>query len=123
LLNNGNKQFKPIGFEESGFLVPGDARALTSVNISGYNYLVSTENRKPLRFFKLHADDMKYVKLSASETSAIFYFSGNQKQKIEMTQGSSFLSQTSRSLSIPKGVTKISIYNQQGIITRTIKTP
>ena len=123
LLNNGNKQFKPIGFEESGFLVPGDARALTSVNVSGYNYLVSTENRKPLRFFKLNTDEMKYVKLSVSETSAIFYFSGNQKQKIEMTQGSSFLSQNSRSLNIPKGVTKIELYTQQGKITRTLNTP
>jgi hypothetical protein len=85
--------------------------------------LVSTENRKPLRFFKLKTDEMKYVKLSVSETSAIFYFSGNQKQKIEMTQGSSFLSQNSRSLNIPKGVTKIELYTQQGKITRTLNTP
>jgi hypothetical protein len=123
LLNNGNKQFKPVGFESSGFLVPGDARALTSVNVSGYNYLVSTENRKPLRFFKLNTDEMKYVKLSVSETSAMFYFSGNQKQKIETTHGSAFLSQNSRSLHIPKGVTKIELYTQQGKITRTLNTP
>ncbi len=123
LLNNGNKQFKPIGFEESGFLVPGDARALTTVHVSGHNYLVSTENRKSLRFFKLNNDALKYVKLSALETSAMLYFSENKKQKIELTQGSSFLSQSSRSLNIPKGVTKISLYNQQGKITRTINTP
>jgi hypothetical protein len=53
----------------------------------------------------------------------MFYFSGNQKQKIETTHGSSFLSQNSRSLHIPKGVTKIELYTQQGKITRTLNTP
>jgi hypothetical protein len=64
-----------------------------------------------------------YVKLSVSETSAFFYFTGNQKLKIETTHGSAFLSQNSRSLHIPKGVTKIELYTQQGKITRTLNTP
>jgi hypothetical protein len=123
LINGGNKNFKPIGFEESGFLVPGDARALASVNVSGTNYLVSTENRKALRFFKLNGDNKKSIQLMPNETKAMFYFKGNKKQKAELTYGSSFLSQTTRNYSIPNGVTKIELYTQQGKLTRTIDTP
>ena len=123
LLNSGNKTFKPIGFEESGFLVPGDARALAAVNVSGTNYLVSTENRKALRFFKMNGEPKKSIQLMANETKAMLYFSGNKKQKAELTYGSSFLSQTTRKYSVPNGVIKIELYTQQGKLTRTIDTP
>jgi hypothetical protein len=123
LINDGNKNFKSIGFEESGFLVPGDARALAAVNVSGTNYLVSTENRKALRFFKLKGDNKKSIQLMPNEAKAMFYFKENKKQKAELTYGSSFLSQTTRNYSIPNGVTKIELYTQQGKITRTIDTP
>ncbi len=123
LLNDGNKKFKSIGFEESGFLVPGDARALAAVNVSGTNYLVSTENRKALRFFKMNGEPKKSIQFMANETKAMLYFSSNKKQKAELTYGSSFLSQTTRNYSIPTGVTKIELYTQQGKLTRTIDTP
>ncbi len=123
LLNGGNKKFKSIGFEESGFLVPGDARALAAVNVSGTNYLVSTENRKALRFFKMNGEPKKSIQLMANETKAMLYFSGNKKQKAELTYGSSFLSQTTRNYSIPSGVIKIELYTQEGKLTRTIDTP
>jgi hypothetical protein len=123
LLNGGNKNFKPIGFEESGFLVPGDARALAAVNVAGTNYLVSTENRKALRFFKMNGISKKSIQLMPSETKAMLYYKGNKKQKAELTYGSSFLSQTTRNYSIPSGVTKIELYTQQGKLTRTIDTP
>jgi hypothetical protein len=123
LLNDGNKKFKSIGFEESGFLVPGDARALAAVNVSGTNYLVSTENRKALRFFKMNGEPKKSIQLMANETKAMLYFSGNKKQKAELTYGSSFLSQTTRNYNMPTGVIKIELYTQQGKLTRTIDTP
>jgi len=59
----------------------------------------------------------------ANETKAMLYFSGNKKQKAELTYGSSFLSQTTRNYSIPNGVIKIELYTQQGKLTRTIDTP
>jgi hypothetical protein len=123
LLNEGNKNFKPIGFEKSGFLVPGDARALGFINIAGTNYLVSTENRKALRFYKLNNNTNKSIQLFSNETMALFTFKGNKQQKVELTYGSSFLSQSTRKYSIPQGVEKIELYDQQGKLTRTINTP
>jgi len=123
LLNDGNKKFKSIGFEKSGFLVPGDARSLSLVNIANATYLVSTENRKPIRFFKSNNQPEKQVKLMSNEVNAYVYYGGNKKQKAELTYGSSFLSQTTRNYSIPKGANKIDLYTQQGKLTRTINTP
>jgi hypothetical protein len=123
MLNTGNKKFNPITFEESGFLVPGDARALAFVNINGTNHLVATENRKALRFFKQNAVATKSILLDKTEVMATIHFSGNKKQKFELTWGSSFLSQTSRNWNIPQGATKIELYNQKGNLTRTINTP
>jgi hypothetical protein len=123
LLNDGNKNFKPIGFEQSGFLVPGDARSLGFINVSGTNYLVSTENRKALRFFKPSTDNNKSIQLSPLETKIVLLFKGNKKQKVELTYGTSFLSQSTRNYSIPQGVLKVECYNQQGQLTRSINTP
>ena len=123
LLNEGNKTFKPIGFEKSGFLVPGDARALASINIAGIDYLVATENRKALRFFKLNDNPKKAIQLMPNEVGALLFFEGGQKQKIELTYGDSFLSQSTRNYTLPKGVIKIECYTQQGKLTRTINNP
>lgn len=123
MLNTGNKKFNPITFEESGFLVPGDARALAFVNINGVNHLVATENRKALRLFKQNTIATKSILLDKTEVMATIHFSGNKKQKFELTWGSSFLSQTTRNWSIPQGATKIELYNQKGNLTRTINTP
>jgi len=123
MLNTGNKKFNPITFEESGFLVPGDARALAFVNINGVNHLVATENRKALRLFKQNTVATKSILLDKTEVMATIHFSGNKKQKFELTWGSSFLSQTSRNWNIPQGATKIELYNQKGNLTRAINTP
>lgn len=123
LLNDGVKNFKSVGFEKSGFLVPGDARALGFINVSGTNYLVSTENRKALRFFKLNNDNNKSIQLLSNETTALFTFKGNKKQKVELTYGTSFLSQSTRNYKLPNGVEKIELFNQQGKLTRSINTP
>ena len=123
LLNDGNKNFKPVGFETSGFLVPGDARALSLINVGGSGYMVSTENRKPLKIFKLHESSKSDVQLMPSEVTAYLFFSNGKKQKAELTYGTSFLSQKTRTLNTPKGVIKIELYTQQGKLTRTINTP
>ncbi len=123
LLNNGNKKFKPLGFEQSGFLVPGDARALAFVNINGANTLVATENRKALKFFKKSKSDEKTILLEEKECSALVYFSGNKKQKFELTRGTSFLSQTTRHWLVPTGANKVEFFNAKGNLTRTIITP
>ncbi|MFM7838707.1 MAG: VCBS repeat-containing protein, partial [Chitinophagaceae bacterium] len=43
LINKGNRVSKAMSFEESGFLVPGDAKALAQLSIKGEPYLINTK--------------------------------------------------------------------------------
>lgn len=122
LLNRGDRKFETLGFEQSGFLVPGDVRALAFVNINGANTLVATENRKTLKFFQKTKIDDKTILLEEKEFAALVHFSGNKKQKFELMRGTSFLSQTTRHWLVPTGSNKIEFFNAKGNLTRTIIT-
>ncbi len=120
LLNKGGKDFRPIGFERSGLLVPGDARGLTRVRIGGAMYLIATQNRKPLTLFKLPTLDSVIVKLNPDEVSAMVIWKDDRKQKFEFSMGSTFISQDSRSWDPPRGFQRITFMNAKGMVTRTI---
>ncbi len=122
LLNNGTKNFTPLNFEQSGFLVPGDARALTDVVINGSLYWVATQNRKGLTFFQKQKNAEQRFTLKPNESSAYFTYSDGRKQKIEFTEGSSFLSQKSHTYRIPIGTKTVEIKDSKGVTTRTINT-
>lgn len=123
LLNNGNKGFVPLNFEHSGFLVPGDARALADVSINGSLYWVATQNRKALTFFRKQGADQPHFTVTRSETSGQFNFGNGRKQKLEFMEGSSFLSQKSHTYRIPKGVISIQLKDGKGNTTRTVNDP
>jgi hypothetical protein len=120
LLNDGKKNFKPVSFEASGFFVPGDARALSTIRIHNQSYVVSTENRKPVGFFEYKISESVAVQLKKEETYAMIELPNKQKQKIEFSWGSSFMSQSSRTWMKPYK-SSVKIYNSKGNISRTIQ--
>ncbi|MFN5326673.1 MAG: VCBS repeat-containing protein [Bacteroidota bacterium] len=120
LLNDGKKNFKPLSFEASGFFVPGDARALSNIQIKNQSFVVSTENRKPVSFFEYKISESVAVQLKNEETYAMIELPNKQKQKIEFSWGSSFMSQSSRTWMKPYK-SSVKIYNSKGNISRTIQ--
>jgi hypothetical protein len=120
LINHGNKGFNPLSFEQSGFFVPGDARALATIQIKDQQYLVSTENRKPMSLFAYSNAASKIDVLKNDEAYAIIELSNHKKQKVEFSWGSTFLSQSSRKWLLPQH-SSIKIYNQKGSLSRTIQ--
>jgi hypothetical protein len=120
LLNDGKKNFKPLSFEASGFFVPGDARALSNIQINNQSFVVSTENRKPVGFFEYKISESVAVQLKKEETYAMIELPNKQKQKIEFSWGSSFMSQSSRTWMKPYK-SSVKIYNSKGNISRTIQ--
>ena len=114
LINDGNKKFNPMSFEKSGFIVTGDARALTEINIQGKNYFVSTQNRKALTFFQSVSKSTTFIKVNSTITSAIVSFSNQRIQKFEFGWGDSFLSQKTRQWEIPSGAVKIEFKDSKG---------
>jgi len=120
LLNDGKKHFKPVSFEASGLFVPGDARALSNIYINGKLFFITTENRKSLDVFEWETAAATGLALKKEETYAIIELANKQKQKIEFSWGSSFLSQTTRTWMMPNGA-KVNLYNSKGNISRTIQ--
>jgi hypothetical protein len=121
LINNGKKQFTPTSFGQSGFFVPGDARALSVASINNLPYLIATENRKPLRLFQLPNENKVSITVLPGETFAILTHQNNLKERIEFSTGSSFLSQRSQKWNFDGNLKDISIFDAKGNKTRTIK--
>ncbi|MEY4660193.1 MAG: hypothetical protein RLZZ42_145, partial [Bacteroidota bacterium] len=120
LLNNGKKQFTPTSFGQSGFFVPGDARALSFASINNLPFLIATENRKPLRLFQLPNTKNVQVTVMPGETFAILTHADNRKERIEFSNGSSFLSQRSHNWYFDSRLKDIAIFDAKGFKTRTI---
>jgi hypothetical protein len=122
LKNGGNKKFTPMSFEESGFIVPGDARALTEIHVQGINYLVSTQNRKGLTLFKTILKPESTIKLNPTISSAIVSFSNQRKQKFEFGWGDSFLSQRTRQWQLPGGTVKVEFNDSRGKLVNSVSS-
>jgi hypothetical protein len=120
LENKGNGQFHALGFEESGFFVPGDARALALVNVKGTPHLAATQNRRGLSMFSLSGSGKTY-KLEPTECYGELTLTNNRKQVMEWGWGSSFLSQNSRTWVAPKQLVSLTIKDGKGNTTRTLK--
>jgi hypothetical protein len=120
LTNKGDGKFKAIPFGESGFFVPGDARAIAQAVVGGRNCFVATQNRKGLSIFSVAAEKQQQLVLQPGEALAMIEYADGRKQRIEFAYGSSFLAQNSRITSLPLSFLKITLMNQSGKQTRVL---
>ncbi|MCW5911195.1 MAG: VCBS repeat-containing protein [Cyclobacteriaceae bacterium] len=114
LINDTKGGFKTEKPAASGFYVPHDAKALVRISKPGGDLVVASQNRDSLRVFtnkRHHAGTLKPERL---DEYAVLTYANGKKQKVEFYYGSGFLSQSTRTLNIPKGVTEIEIYNSKG---------
>jgi hypothetical protein len=111
---DGQGNFAPLSILESGIFIPGNGKALVKLQGSSGNYLVAaSQNRGALKLFKLKSGPT-IVKLNPDDLSATLTFNNGKIQKEEFYYGSSFLSQSSRFLSIGKNVTTAEILDIKG---------
>ena len=116
LLNRGKGPFHPLSLAESGFVVPGEARALTRLTLaSGEEWLMATQNQDSLRGYRLRRSvPGPVVRLRPTETHGLLRLANGQTRRVEFYNGSSFQSQESRSGRWP-GATALELYNSKGI--------
>jgi hypothetical protein len=119
LKGDGKGGFKLLTILQSGWFVPGDAKALVKLRRSNNKcLLVATQNKGKLKSFELKKD-IRYVSVNPLETSTIITFKNGVKQKREIYYGASFLSQSGRFLNIDANVSKVEIRDYKGSV-RTI---
>ena len=115
LLGDGAWNFTAQTILQSGFFVPGDAKALIKLRGANNNYfLAASQNKGPLKVFKSNIQNQKIIPLQPSDVSAILTYRSGKKQKHEINYGSSFLSQSSRFLTIENNTISVEIKDSKG---------
>jgi len=117
LLGDGNGNFKTLDFGKSGFVVPGDGKALIKLaSASGSPLLVASQNRGRLEVFrhKITIDGFKSIYPSPQTMAILIELENGKKQRIETSYGAGFLSQSSRSFTIPANTKSITMIDYKG---------
>lgn len=116
LLGKGNGSFEVIPSASSGFYVPGDAKALGKLyDAKNREVFVATQNRDSLKLFvNTFAAAGEVLDVQPLDSHAEITFADGRKQKVELYYGSGFLSQSSRKLRIPGGVSEVRIFDYTG---------
>jgi len=115
LLGDGHGSFHVIPSAESGFYVPGDAKALSKiVGCDGGEMFIATQNKDSVQVFRQTKATEFHVTPYLMESRADIIFEDGRNQRVELYYGSGYLSQSSRRISIPAGTKEIILHDFKG---------
>lgn len=122
LRNTGKGDFTPIVLEKSHFLVPGDGKSLVTLNINNDKMLViASQNNDSLRVFEPKQRLFKsLLQLEPNEVRSQIKYKDGSHSTQEFYWGSTFQSQSSRTLTINTNAAEIRIFDALGKETRKI---
>lgn len=123
LLGDGMGSFSHCPARKSGFLVPGDAKALARLNSPHGELLIASQNLDSLRVFR-RADAGNVANLFRPGPEAFcadLVYEDGTRERIEIYHGSGYLSQSTRMVAIPEGVSKVTVRDFSGR-TRTLES-
>jgi len=117
LLGDGKGEFRALSSMESGFIVPGDAKAFAKLSGKFQDMYIATQNIDSLMIYvnNTKADQNRkiYKPLNSDSWAELEYKSG-QIEKVEFYFGAGYLTQSSRVISIPDNVVKLVIHEFNG---------
>ena len=114
LLGDGKGGFNSQTILQSGWFIPGNGKALVKLkSASGKTLIAASQNRGPLKIFAVNNAGPS-ITLKPDDETVIIYLKNNNLQRQDVHYGSSFLSQSSRFLSIPREAQKIAVINSKG---------
>jgi len=114
LKGDGRGAFSPLSVLQTGWFVPGNAKALVKLKSSSGEYLLAaSQNRGNMKVFEMKRA-VKYIPLNASDASAVIVYRNGNKQKQEFGYGSSFLSQAGRFINVDDNVVAVEIRDYKG---------
>jgi hypothetical protein len=114
LKGDGSGGFSPLSIQQSGIYIPGNGKALVELTGSSGKYLVvASQNRDALKLFELKRRG-KVIRIKPSEVSAIIKFKNGRTEKREFYYGSSFLSQSARTININENIESLTIFDDKG---------
>lgn len=109
LLGDGKGNFSVQKSAESGFYVPGDAKALALLQRPKQSPLVlATRNRNRLKSFAFDTK-LEAVPVPADASHAILSFKDGRRERVEFHYGASYISQSSRVLYVHEDVEEVEV--------------
>lgn len=120
MMGDGTGEFTPMPVTRSGFFVDGDAKGIAQIEINGGSRLtLVAQNDDSLKVFKRKAGgDYPSVRLANDEAVAMITLDNGKIRRVEPGYGSSYLSQSSRSIVVDPHVKKIEFFDRTGKRTR-----
>jgi enediyne biosynthesis protein E4 len=114
LMGNGKGNFSAQTIVQSGLYIPGDAKALVKLKGKSDSYFIaSSRNKEFLKLFHLKTGGI-IIPLQGDETSAYIHLKNGSVRKEERYYGTSFLSQSSRFLSLTSSILSIDVTTSKG---------
>jgi len=114
-VGDGKGGFTSIPARESGFIVPGDAKALVKLTRKdGEALYVASQNRSKLLAFAAKHQGISVLQVPADAMAVELVLANGKKQRIDTSFGAGFGSQSSRTLHLPLGVKSATKINYKG---------
>ncbi len=118
LLGDGKGSFQAVNSRESGFMVPGDAKALVKLSpAQGAPLYFASQNRGKLLAFKSSYDEAKTLSFGQEAMALILELENGKRQRFDLGLGSGFGSQSSREVTLPKGTKSAVMIDYKGQMT------
>ncbi|MEK6481007.1 VCBS repeat-containing protein [Catalinimonas sp. 4WD22] len=116
---DGKGNFEALTIAQSGFFVPGDAKALAKVHSAqGKDLMIATQNQDSLRVFSNNSEinpvPHQWVSLNTDDFCADIVYHDNSRRHVEFYYGNTFLSQSSRKVKVDANVESVVITNFMG---------
>ncbi len=119
LLGRGDGTFRYLPSRESGFFVPGDAKALVQLRASQELLLIATQNRDSIRGFTA-GNAARFFQAAAFDQSIAWATKAGKRMKFEFYYGAGFASAGIRGVQIPAGASNVQVTDFRGT-TRTVE--
>jgi hypothetical protein len=117
LLGDGKGGFTPAKSDRSGFIVPGDAKALVKLSsVNGSPLYIASQNRGELKVFRGKNQESQSIEPSQEVSAILVELENGKTQRIEVNHGSGFLSQSSREIILPKGLKSLKVVDYTGAV-------
>jgi hypothetical protein len=114
LAGDGKGGFTPVDSRESGFFVQGDAKSLAELWSGNRRLILASINNGQLVVQESMDTGSGTYHAKPHDIGALVRFPDNSVQKFEFYLGSGYLSQSSRTLSIPANASSVIIVDDQG---------
>ena len=121
MVGDGAGNFNPMSVTQSGFFVPGDAKSIVRFTAGSSLLTVVAQNNDSIKVFKQPpARAFKTIIPAKDEVAAVITLRNGKVSRREVGYGTTYLSQSTRRITIKPHVMKVELFDQAGGLTRTL---